>query len=532
MSPFLFSPRWRRVAAAVLAVAALGAAPPATAADTAPALALKPCRLKGVEHDAQCGTLRRPLDPARPEGTQIDIQVAVLPAVARNKKPDPVLFFAGGPGQSAIGLAGPISRLYQRFVNRRDLILVDQRGTGRSAPLACAPDAPTRPIVDGIDNSRQSQQLAECLAALKKLPHGDLTKYTTTIAMADADAVRQALGVTRVNIVGGSYGTRAALEYMRQFPGSVRRAVIDGVAPPDMALPGSFSPDAQRAFDALLASCDGPSADADCSRRFPGLRAQWKAVLASLPREVEVTHPVTGREERITLQREMLAGLVRLPLYAPALASALPYAISEAAAGRFGAIVGLATSMAGGGKGLDLAMGMHFSVVCAEDMPRLGLTGDQPGADFGDAALKLYREACAAWPKGEVPAAFYTIPPAPAATLVLSGSDDPVTPPRHGARVAQALGAKARHVVVPHAGHGTVAIGCMRDVVFRFVDTEDEAAALAAVTADAQCAAKLPRPPAFSLPAASAPPLPPPPPGPPRRPPPPNDDARSSKVDR
>ncbi len=526
MSSTAFAPRRLR---AWLAASALAAALPAAAADATPALALKPCRLKGVEHDAQCGTLRRPLDPAKPDGTQVDIQVAVLPAIARNKKPDPVLFFAGGPGQSAIGLAGPVSRLYQRFLNRRDLILVDQRGTGRSAPLACAPDAPTRPIVDSIDNGRQAQQLAECLAALKKLPYGDLTKFTTTIAMADADAVRRALGADKVNIVGGSYGTRAALEYMRQFPASVRRAVIDGVAPPDMALPGSFSPDAQRAFDALLGDCE---ADAECSKRFPGLRAQWKTVLAGLPREVEVTHPVTGREERITLQREMLAGLVRLPLYAPVLASALPYAISEAAAGRFGAIVGLATSVAGGGKGLDLAMGMHFSVVCAEDMPRLGLTGDQPGADFGDAALKLYREACAAWPKGEVPAAFYSIPPAPAATLVLSGSDDPVTPPRHGARVAQALGAKARHVVVPHAGHGTVAIGCMRDVVFRFVDTEDEAAALTAVATEAECAAKVPRPPAFSLPAGSAPPPPPAPPEPPRRPPAPHDDARSSKVDR
>jgi pimeloyl-ACP methyl ester carboxylesterase len=518
---------------AVVAAAVLGLGGPAAAAE--PTLGLKPCRLKGFEHDAQCGVLKRPLDPTRPDGPQIDVHFAVMPAIARNKKPDPVLFFAGGPGQSAIGLAGPVSRVLTRFLNRRDVILIDQRGTGRSAPLNCEPEAPTRPLADTINQGRQASLLQACRDALQKLPYGDLRQFTTTIAMADADAVRRALGADKVNVMGGSYGTRAALEYMRQFPATVRRAVIDGVAPPDMALPGSFSPDAQRAFDALLASCEGPQADASCRQRYPGLRTQWTAVLAAMPREVVVPHPVTGRDERFTLTREMLVGLVRLPLYAPSLASALPFAISEAAAGRYGAIVGLATSMGGNSRGLDLAMGMHFSVVCAEDMPRLGKTGDKPGPDFGDAALALYRDACAIWPKGNVPAAFYTMPPAPAATLVMSGGADPVTPPRHGERVTQALGARARHVVVPHAGHGLMALGCLRDVMYRFVDTEDETQALAAVLDDAKCATQLPRPPAFALP--SPPPASAPPPAPPASAPAPQvrrgpDDAPSSKADR
>jgi pimeloyl-ACP methyl ester carboxylesterase len=516
--------RW----AGSLAGLVLALASTAATASTAAALALAPCRLAGVEHEARCGSLRRPLDPSRADGPQIDIHVAVLPAVARNKKPDPVLFFAGGPGQSAIGLAGTVSRLYARLLNRRDLILVDQRGTGRSAPLACEPEMPTRPLAEGIDPVRQAKRLAECREALQKLPYGDLRQFTTAIAVADADAVRAALGVQQVNLIGGSYGTRAALEYLRQFPRRVRRVVLDGVAPPDMALPGSFSPDAQRAFDALLAACEAEPA---CRGRYPSLRAQWKAVLAGLPRDVVVSHPVTGREERLTLTRDMLLGLVRLPLYAPALAAALPYAISEAAAGRHGAIVGLASSLGSGSQALELAMGMHFSVVCSEDMPMLGRNGDQPGADFGEATLGLYREACAAWPRGAVPPAFYTLAPTPAATLLLSGGDDPVTSPRHGERVARALGAKARHVVVPHAGHGTIPIGCLRDVVFRFIDQDDEAVALAGVSADAQCAATLPRPPAFALPVAPgtpAPVWPPPAASAPKLP----DPSRYSKADR
>ncbi|MBC7940046.1 MAG: alpha/beta hydrolase, partial [Chitinophagaceae bacterium] len=98
---------------------------------------LKPCRLQGLEHDAWCGVLARPLDPAQAQGRQIELHYAVLPALARNKKPDPVFFFAGGPGQSAMGLAGTVSRLLARLSNRRDLVLIDQRGTGRSAPLLC-----------------------------------------------------------------------------------------------------------------------------------------------------------------------------------------------------------------------------------------------------------------------------------------------------------------------------------------------------------------------------------------------------------
>jgi hypothetical protein len=253
-----------------------------------------------------------------------------------------------------------------------------------------------------------------------------------------------------------------------------------------------------------------------------------------MPREITVVHPVTGRDERFVLTRDMLLGLVRLPLYSPALASGLPFAISEAASGRFDALVGLASAMGnGGGRSLELAMGMHFSVVCSEDMPLLGKNADKPGSDFGDAALSMYRQACAAWPHGDVPAAFYTLPPAPAPTLVLSGGDDPATPPRHGERVAKALGARARHVVVPHAGHGTLSLACLRDVVYRFIDNEDDAQALATVEADARCVGDLPRPPAFALPmppVAPVPLAPPPPPPKPRESSP--DAARYSKADR
>ena len=469
----------------------------ARALDRGAGAALTPCRLKGLEHEARCGVVQRPLDPAQPQGPQIDVHFAVLPALARHKKEDPVFFFAGGPGQSAIALAGTLARPLARLSNRRDVVLIDQRGTGRSAPLQCPEPSPLQPLREMADPAAQAQRLRECRAALQKLPHGDLRHYTTTVAMADVEAVRQVLGAPQVNLVGGSYGTRAALEYLRQFPQAVRRVVIDGVAPPDMVLPASFSTDAQAALDALFAACQAEPA---CAKAHPQLRERWAALLKSLPREVSVAHPVTGRDERLTLTRELVTGLVRPPLYAPLIASALPLAIEEAAQGRFTALLGLTSAMAGGrGNPLRLAEGMHFSVICAEDFPRLqaGASADRPGTDFANDFADMYRRVCDGWPQGAVPPAFYQVPPSAAPVLVLSGGADPVTPPRHGQRVAQALGPQARHVVVPNAGHGLMLQGCLRDVVFRFIDAPDAAAAL---QVDGGCAEKMPRPPAFVAP--------------------------------
>lgn len=486
-----------------------GAASPASAAraveatPTLPVPVLAPCRLKGYEHEAVCGQVQRPLDPGAPGGARIAVHFAVLPALARNKKPDPVFFFAGGPGQSAIGLAGVVARQSARLLNRRDIVLVDQRGTGRSAPLPCAADDPSRPLREWIDPERQLAELQRCREALQKLPHGDLRQYTTSIAMADVDAVRQVLGAAQVNLVGGSYGTRAALEYQRQFPAAVRRIVIDGVAPPDMVLPAAFSLDNQAALDALFGACE---ADAGCQGRHPQLRARWRALLQGLPREVSARHPLTGRAETVTLTRETLLGLVRVPLYVPALAAALPAALQQAMEGRLDALLGLAMAMGGGRDAATrLAGGMHFSVICAEDGPRMAQAADEPGADFGDTFAALYRKTCASWPLGRVPPDFYRLEPSRVPALVLSGGIDPVTPPRHGARVTQALGTKARHVVVPHAGHGVMSLGCMPDVLYRFIDAADEAEALAV---DARCAQGIPRPPVFvPVEAAAAAPL-------------------------
>ena len=447
-----------------------------------------PCRVDGLSHQVLCGEVARPLDPAAASGPQIAVHYVVVPALARNKLADPVFLLAGGPGQSAISLAGQVMPLFARLNNRRDIVFVDQRGTGRSAPLVC--DDPRRQsVAEQADPERQLAQLRACRQRLQALPHGDLRHYTTPLAMQDLDAVRRTLGASRINLVGFSYGTRAGLDYLRQFPSHVRRLVLDGVAPPDMALPASSAADAQRAFDALLAACE---ADPACRRDHPDLRRAWSAWLARLPQPVSVQHPLTGLPEQFTLTRAMAMSAVRGALYTPVLMQALPVAMHEATLGRPQGLLTLGSSLTGR-KGSGLAMGMHFSVVCSEDLPRGRALPDAAEGDFADGRT-LYEKACADWPRGELPEAFYRLGTSPAPVLLLSGGLDPATPPRHGERVAQALGAKARHVVVPNAGHGVLGVGCGPELLTRFIDLADEAAALAL---DTRCVQGVPRPPAF-----------------------------------
>jgi pimeloyl-ACP methyl ester carboxylesterase len=263
-----------------------------------------------------------------------------------------------------------------------------------------------------------------------------------------------------------------------------------------MALPASFSTDGQAALDSMFAACDAQPA---CTQAYPHLREEWAGLLRSLPKAVTAAHPLTGATEHFTMTRDMVLGAVRGSLYSPATAAALPAAITAAAGGRYESLAGMG-SLLGSRRGIQLALGMHFSVVCAEDAPLIDQAVDKPGADFGDDFAKLYQRICADWPRGGVPQAFYRIAAAETPTLLFSGGLDPATPPRHGARVAAALGAKARHVVVPNSGHGALSIGCTPDVLYRFIDAADDAAALAV---DAGCLTRIPRPGVFR-PIASA----------------------------
>jgi pimeloyl-ACP methyl ester carboxylesterase len=462
---------------------------------------LTPCRVPGVAQEVRCGVVQRPLDATRPKGAQIDVHYVVQPAVARRKREDAVFFIAGGPGQSAIDVMPHVLPLFARLNQRRDIVFVDQRGTGRSAPLRCDPP-PTSTLVAWARGSDPEHALSDALACLQQLQSlpwvthpSDIGQFTTTQAMQDLNAVREQLGAKTINLVAASYGTRAALDYQRQFPSTVRSMVLDGVVPPQMALHASSSLDAQAALDALWAACDAQPA---CHKRHGNLRATWQQLLQSLPKDELVNDPHTGHSEVLTITRDMVLAAVRAPLYVPALAAALPQAVRDAAAGRWEGLVTLASTAAPrppGQRKPALYAGMHLTVVCAEDVKRSTTTAINPGADFGHALSQRYAAICPHWPTADVPPAFDRLQPSKAPVLLLSGGIDPVTPPRHAQQVAKALGDQVTQVVVPQVGHGLMSLPCVPDLVFRYVDTPDGQTP----RVDGSCLQSIPRPLSFSL---------------------------------
>jgi pimeloyl-ACP methyl ester carboxylesterase len=423
---------------------------------------LQPCRLPGVEREIRCGTVTVPENPDAPGGRTVDIHFAVVPAVARNAQPDPVFILAGGPGQAASRVIGQTMAVFAELNARRDIVFIDQRGTGRSNALDCPDDEDSLAVA--LDPSQHMERLKRCLGDLRS----DTRQYATWIAVGDYDAVRRKLGVDRVNLWGGSYGTRVAIEYLRQFPQQVRTAVLDGVAPPDMVLPASFSIDADAALTALAAAC---KADARCRERYPDFETRIDALLARAEAgfDADVAHPLTGQKQTLHVDRRLLASLLRIPLYVPTLASVMPYALASAGAGDFQPLVALSAAVSGRVRE-NFALGMHFAVICAEDLPRLSAKerADTARTRFGSTFADVYSEACPALATRPVPDTFYQVPRSEVPVLVLSGGLDPATPPRHGAAVAERLG-NARHVEAPFLGHGVSTQACAARLITRFV---------------------------------------------------------------
>ncbi|HEX6199629.1 MAG TPA: alpha/beta hydrolase [Thermoanaerobaculia bacterium] len=457
----------------------------------AASLELEPCELPGFQGAARCGTLPVWEDPEAGEGREIGLRVAVLPATgpdgaAGPAKAPPLFALSGGPGESAVLGAGHFARVFAEARKTRDLVLVDQRGTGASNPLRCP--------FPGDDEDPQSylgdQLPAAAFEACLETLDADPRLYTTPIAADDLDRVRAALGHERIDLYGFSYGTRVALVYLRRHPERVRSAILAGAVPTDMAVPTHHAPDAQRAMDLLFEEC---AADAECAAAYPDLKEKFWTVwrrLGEAPVAVDLVDPKTGEEARVTLTRDLFAEEMRWRLY-DAEANFIPPLVERAHQGDFRDIAALLLRLRRViGASQALATGMFMSVTCAEDVPFIDPAEARrlaEGTFLGTYRVEQQREACAVWPRGEVPEGWTEPVRAEAPVLILSGYRDPVTPPQWGESVAAHL-PKARHVVLRHGFHAGIG-GCEGRLMNRFV-IEGTAAGL-----DVSCAERAPEAP-------------------------------------
>lgn len=423
-----------------------------------------PLRMSSVA--ARCGVLAVAENPAAPGGRSIDLNIAVVPALNRRATAPPLFLLAGGPGQAATDLYAGAAAAFARINRNHDIVLVDQRGTGRSAALTCNYPDDWNLITDPLPQLREATR--SCLARL-----GDRVRYyTTSVAVRDLERVRAALGYATIDLYGSSYGTRVAELYMRRFPAAVRAVILDGVTYPEQAIGLDTPADGERALNLIIERCRQAQ---ECATAYPDLRGELAALRRRFGAErqpIELVDPSSGLPLHLDFNRSLLNAALRFLSYSAVEASLLPTLLHQGAIGNLAPLAG-ETIMMARQIGTQLASGMQNSVICSEDEPRFDLSSDArqriaqtyQGTDQLDALAVI----CKVWPRGPVDADFNAALHSEIATLLLSGEADPVTPPADAERAAAGL-THHRLVVLSGEGHGQLATGCMPKLMAEFLD--------------------------------------------------------------
>ena len=453
--------------AAALVLLSPGGAP-ARASNGAPGISLKPCTVRG--YTARCGTLLVPENRDRPVGRTIGLRVVVIPSARQPAVPDAFTYLAGGPGAAATEMADSVMSIWSDVNATRDILLVDQRGTGRSNPLNCSPAA--EPI------EKPDQMRAFVRSCLHAAP-GDMRFYGTRAAMDDLEAVRVALGYRQLNVYGTSYGATAAQVYLKRHPASVRSLVLDSGTAIDVSFYGRFAANAERALAQVAKRC---AADWACRRAYPN----WRGQLSALIRRWDA-QPVRNRKgERTT--GAGLAGVIQEMMRDAGDAAEIPFLVSRATAGDYRR---LNERISAGGPILQL---MYWSIWCNEPWVGLGAKGPWRTDFDGHTRISVasHRETCSYLPERPEPAFTWRLPSSQVPFLALAGGADPQDPISNLPRLKQ-LWPNGRAIVVPHLGHAIGQEGCLGELVSRFV-ARGSAAGL-----DTSCVKKI-KPPMFELP--------------------------------
>jgi pimeloyl-ACP methyl ester carboxylesterase len=420
-----------------------------------------------VQIDAQCATLERyenPEDRIKNNGKLIKLSVVKLSSHSSKTTADAFTIIQGGPGSSSIDLLISYSAILNEIRSKRDILVVDQRGTGRSNVLTCPEMQDAEEVVDPEKIKQLSQQ---CLDGLDANPRF----YTTSIAVQDLDAVRHAAGYNQLSIYGVSYGTRVAQHYLRRFPDKSRAIILDGVTPIGLNLAGGeIARRSQASFDDMSARC---KASDSCKKQFGDIPLKFKELrerLAEAPVTVSLLHPVSGELMDKELTEQDLYGVLRLMAYATESNALLPMLISKAHDKNYIPLAAQ-TLMVGSEFAKDLAIGMSNAVVCTEDAPFVEAS-DLEGLDntyFGKDMANSIAAMCEVFPRGLMDDDFLKPFDTDVSVLILSGETDPITPPANGEQAAKML-SNSKHLIVPAHGHGVFSRGCVLQLSSQFIE--------------------------------------------------------------
>ncbi|MCE3261813.1 MAG: hypothetical protein K0R43_892 [Pseudoduganella sp.] len=418
------------------------------------------CHLRGSEEALRCHDINVPLDPQRKEAGQLKLHVAVAPAFRPVPNSDPVFVLAGGPGEAGSDVVMLLESAFKRMRATRDIVFIDQRGTGLSGKLRCS----EQQVGDADTDSEMKEALGKCLAAIKQ----PLGLYSTANAAADIEQVRLALGYGKVNVFGGSYGTRLGQHYARSYPASVRTLILDGVAAPEQVIPAAAQ-DAQLALEGIFKRC---AEDKACAQAYPQLAKEFETLLARVDAgavKLDFAHPRSRKRMKLTLGNLRFVSVIHGALYSPQDSQRLPYIIHSAYEGNWGPFLARSYATSDYSPEGLISMPLYLAVVCSEDVPRLTdevRSADERGSFMRGHAARI-ADAC---PLLKVPAApQQAVSQIAAPTLLLSGAYDPITPPRRAESAAKAM-AKAKHIVVANAGHGVSRLGCVPRLMRDFLD--------------------------------------------------------------
>jgi len=435
-------------------------------------LVLEPCFIPNFKEQISCTKMEAPLDYNSPEGEKIIIHAAVVPAKSAQAADDPFVIFAGGPGQAS-GEFGPfVSMAFHAIRQNRDILLIDQRGTGKSNPLRC------------VFETLEDQLLEPRLAAEKCRADFDIDvrHFTLENLVRDIDGIRTGLGYDKLNLWGGSYGTKSATHYLKRYPEHVRSIIVDGVLPADKSLFLSAPASAEKAFAALVRDCQ---MSATCAAAFPDFRAQVESLISQAKAgelKFKGADPLSGAYVEFDIEYEMAVEAIRSSLYNPDAAAMMPYIVSQAHEGNYAPL--MASLLNGAAMADSMYMGATMSLLCGEDVAVISkgqAVAAGAGSFAGDHYYRIWASYCEGWD--------YIIPDTPdffdlvesdVPALALSGSLDPVTPPALAEHWLQGF-RNGRHIVVPGTGHNTSYVACMPELMAEFISTLD------AKSLDASC---------------------------------------------